>query len=188
MCLAHASSVPARGRALAGGACVVRVPVCVVTVVCVRDKQSERGGPAQPSVGECVHVRAIYIYWAPECLKKLKSRVILIFLSGAAQLSSRNLEENADGRGLCYKDRFGGSPVHDEHVPHPMHRRRTMCTRTVTPAAACGTRATFESRPMRRPWRKRFGARHDGSTQAPSDSYRGPGVRLVQQAHPSYRD
>ena len=40
---------------------------------------------------------------------------------GPAQLSSRNLEENADYRGLPLKDRFGGLPVHDEHVPHRMH-------------------------------------------------------------------
>jgi hypothetical protein len=39
---------------------------------------------------------------------------------------------------------------------------------------------------MRRPLGGRFGTRHDGSTQAPSDSYRGPGVRFVQQTHPSY--
>ena len=64
----------------------------------------------------------------------------------------------------------------DEHVPHPMLARIN----------GCAWNSSNESRPMRRPWRKRFGTRHDGSTQAPSDSYRGPGVRLVQQTHPSY--
>ncbi len=38
----------------------------------------------------------------------------------------------------------------------------------------------------KQPWRRRFGTRHDGSTQAPSDSYRSPEVRLVQQTHLSY--
>ena len=42
---------------------------------------------------------------------------------GAAQLSSRNLEENEDYRGLLLKDRFGGLPVNDEHVQRPMHAR-----------------------------------------------------------------
>ena len=41
----------------------------------------------------------------------------------AAQLSSRNLEENEDYRGLLLKDRFGGLPVNDEHVQRPMHAR-----------------------------------------------------------------
>ena len=40
---------------------------------------------------------------------------------GAARLSSRNVEANAVCRALSEKDRFGGLPVHDEHVPHPMH-------------------------------------------------------------------
>jgi hypothetical protein len=35
---------------------------------------------------------------------------------GPAQLSSRNLEENADYR-------VGGLPVNDEHVQRPMHAR-----------------------------------------------------------------
>ena len=39
------------------------------------------------------------------------------------QLSSRNLEENEDYRGLLLKDRFGGLPVNDEHVQRPMHAR-----------------------------------------------------------------
>ena len=42
---------------------------------------------------------------------------------GPAQLSSRNLEENADCRGLLLKDRFGGLPVNDEHVQRPMDAR-----------------------------------------------------------------
>jgi hypothetical protein len=44
------------------------------------------------------------------------------------QLSSRNLEENADCRGLLLKDRFGGFPVNDEHVQRPMDARTpTVC-------------------------------------------------------------
>ena len=47
---------------------------------------------------------------------------------GPAQLSPRNLEENADCRGLLLKDRFGGFPVNDEHVQRPMGARTpTVC-------------------------------------------------------------
>ena len=46
---------------------------------------------------------------------------------GPAQLSSRNLEENADCQGFSLEDGFGGLPVDDEHVPHPMHARINGC-------------------------------------------------------------
>jgi hypothetical protein len=42
------------------------------------------------------------------------------------QLSSRNPEENANCRGFSPKDRSGGLPVNDEHVPHPMHAHTPM--------------------------------------------------------------
>jgi hypothetical protein len=60
------------------------------------------------------------------------------------------------------------------------------CLDPCTHRNGCVWNLSNESRPMRRPWGRRFEMRHDGSTQAPSDSYRGPGVTLVQQTHPSY--
>ena len=60
------------------------------------------------------------------------------------------------------------------------------CLDPCTHRNGCVWNSSNESRPMRRPWGRRFEMRHDGSTQAPSDSYRGPGVTLVQQTHPSY--
>ena len=45
----------------------------------------------------------------------------------AAQLSSRNLAQNAGGLELSSTYRFAGLHVNDEHVPRPMHA----CTATV---------------------------------------------------------
>ena len=50
------------------------------------------------------------------------------------------------------------------------------CLDPCTHRNGCVWNLSNESRPMRRPWGRRFEMRHDGSTQAPSDSYWGPGV------------
>ena len=59
----------------------------------------------------------------------------------------------------------------------------TCHTHACTHPNGCACNSSNESRPMRRPCRRRFGTRHDGSTQAPSDSDRGPGETRIHQMY-----